>query len=54
MGRYTQAVLPDGRKYPVCIVLGDRDGRIAGAEGSKPGAFILSRNVPVSAVWRWP
>ncbi|WP_245815043.1 hypothetical protein [Cystobacter ferrugineus] len=54
MGRYTQAVLPDGRKYPVCIVLGDRDGRIAVWEGSKPGAFLLSRNVPVSAVWRWP
>jgi serine/threonine-protein kinase len=54
MGRYTQAVLPDGRKYPVCIVLGDVDGRIAMEEGSKPGAFILGRNVPVSVVWRWP
>ncbi|EPX55926.1 hypothetical protein D187_008181 [Cystobacter fuscus DSM 2262] len=54
MGRYTQAILPDGRKYPVCIVLGDVDGRIAMEEGSKPGAFILGRNVPVSVVWRWP
>jgi eukaryotic-like serine/threonine-protein kinase len=54
MGRYTQAILPDGRKYPVCIVLGERDGRIGLAEGSKPGAFILSRNQIVSAVWRWP
>ncbi|WNG13251.1 serine/threonine protein kinase [Cystobacter fuscus] len=54
MGRYTQAVLPDGRKFPVCIVLGDRDGRIPMADDSKPSAFLLSRNVPVSAVWRWP
>jgi eukaryotic-like serine/threonine-protein kinase len=54
MGRYTQAILPDGRKYPVCIVLGERDGRVAVWEGSKPGAFLLGRNGPVSVVWRWP
>lgn len=54
MGRYTQAVLPDGRKYPVCIVLGDVDGRIALREGSKPGALLVGRNVPVSVVRRWP
>jgi len=54
MGRYTLAVLPDGRKYPVCIVLGDRDGRIVMEEGSKPGAYILGRTVPVSVVWYWP
>ncbi|WNG41583.1 serine/threonine protein kinase [Archangium violaceum] len=54
MGRYTQAVLPDGRKYPVCIVLGDRDGRVAKEEGSKPDAAVLARELPVSAVWHWP
>jgi serine/threonine protein kinase len=54
MGRYTQAVLPDGRKYPVCIVLGDRDGRVPMMEGSKPGAALMNRVLPVSAVWRWP
>lgn len=55
MGRYTEAVLPDGRKYPVCIVLGNRDeGRVGGWEGSKPGAFLLSRVQPVSVVERWP
>jgi serine/threonine protein kinase len=54
LGRYTQAVLPDGRKYPVCIVLGDRDGRVPKEEGSKPGTAVLARDLPVSAVWRWP
>ncbi|MFL5356179.1 serine/threonine protein kinase [Archangium sp.] len=54
LGRYTQAVLPDGRKYPVCIVLGDRDGRVPKEEGSKGGAAVLGRELPVSAVWRWP
>ncbi|QRN97778.1 serine/threonine protein kinase [Archangium violaceum] len=54
LGRYTLAVLPDGRKYPVCIVLGDRDGRVPKSEGSKPGAAVLARALPVSPVWRWP
>ncbi|QRN97637.1 protein kinase [Archangium violaceum] len=54
LGRYTQAVLPDGRKYPVCIVLGDTDGRVKKVEGSKPGAAVLARELPVSPVWHWP
>ncbi|WP_257458314.1 serine/threonine protein kinase [Archangium lipolyticum] len=54
LGRYTLAVLPDGRKYPVCIVLGDRDGRVPKWEGSKEGAAVLNRELPVSAVPRWP
>ncbi len=54
LGRYTQAELPDGRKYPVCIVLGDRDGRIAKMEGSPPGAAVLNRTAPMSVVIRWP
>jgi serine/threonine-protein kinase len=54
LGRYTQAVLPDGRKYPVCIVLGNPDGRVPKAEGSKPGAAVLGRELPVSPVGRWP
>jgi len=54
-GRYTLAVLPDGRKYPVCIVLGDpREGRVPTKEGSKPGAAVLNRELPVSPVERWP
>ncbi len=54
MGHYTLAVLPDGRKLPVCIVLGNPDGRVPKREGSKEGAAVLNREVPVSAVWRWP
>jgi serine/threonine-protein kinase len=54
LGRYTLAILPDGRKYPVCIVLGNPDGRVTKAEGSKPGASILARELPVSPVRRWP
>ncbi|WP_257463256.1 serine/threonine protein kinase [Archangium lipolyticum] len=54
LGRYTQTVLPDGRKYPVCIVLGDTDGRVKKEEGSKPGAAVLARELPVSPILRWP
>ncbi|WP_052518223.1 serine/threonine protein kinase [Archangium violaceum] len=53
MGRYTLAVLPDGRKYPVCIALGDRYARVRTHEGSKEGAVVLNRELPVSPVWRW-
>jgi serine/threonine-protein kinase len=55
LGRYTLAILPDGRKYPVCIVLGDpSDGRVPMLKGSKPGAAKLYRIVPVTPVERWP
>ncbi|KFA91736.1 serine/threonine protein kinase [Archangium violaceum] len=54
MGHYTLAVLPDGRTLPVCIVLGNPDGRVPKREGSKEGAAVLNRELPVSAVWRWP
>ncbi|HYO59549.1 hypothetical protein [Archangium sp.] len=55
MGRYTQAVLPDGRKYPVCIVLGSWDGRVPKKEeGSKADAAVIGRELPVSVVERWP
>ncbi len=54
MGRYNRAVLPDGREYPVCIVLGSQDGRVPKWYDAKPGAVELPRELPVSAVWRWP
>jgi serine/threonine-protein kinase len=54
MGRYTQAVLPDGRKYPVCIVLGSFDGRVPKEERSTAGAAVIGRELPVSVVERWP
>jgi serine/threonine-protein kinase len=54
MGRYTLAVLPDGRKFPVCIVLGGEDGRVRKLEGSREGAAVITRRQPVSVVTRWP
>jgi eukaryotic-like serine/threonine-protein kinase len=54
IGRYSLAVLPDGRKFPVCIVLGNPDGRVPKHEGSKPGAAVLNRSLPASVVKRWP
>jgi signal transduction histidine kinase len=42
MARYTEALLPDGSKFPVCIVLGGpSDARRHKEPGSKPGAAIL-------------
>lgn len=52
MVRYSKATLPDGRTYPVCLVLAD--GRIPLDEGSKEGASILPRRYGVLAVRRWP
>ncbi|NNC03063.1 protein kinase [Corallococcus exiguus] len=54
IARYTEARLPDGRIYPVCIVLGGQEGRVRKLPGSKAGATVLPRELPVSAVWRWP
>ena len=54
LGRYTEALLPDGRKLRVCIALGGPEGRWRKLPGSEPGAAELTREVPVSAVWRWP
>jgi serine/threonine-protein kinase len=53
MGRYTLAVLPDGRKYPVCIALGDVDGRVPRQAGSKDGAAVANRQLPASIVFHW-
>jgi serine/threonine-protein kinase len=54
IGRYTQALLPDGKKYPVCIALGGPDGRMPRLPGSKSGTVQLPRDSPVNAVWRFP
>jgi len=54
LGRYTEALLPDGRKLPVCLVLGGPEGLWAKEEGSMPGAARLDRMVPVAAVRSWP
>ncbi len=54
MARYSEAKLPDGRTYPVCIVLGNPDGRVRTQPGSKSGASVLPRELPVTVVERWP
>jgi serine/threonine-protein kinase len=54
IGRYTRALLPDGREYPVCIALGGPHGRMARVPGSKPGTVELPRDFNVNAVWYWP
>jgi serine/threonine-protein kinase len=54
IGRYTRALLPDGRKYPVCIALGGPQGRMDRVPGSKPGTVELPREAPVNAVWAFP
>jgi serine/threonine-protein kinase len=54
IGRYTQALLPDRKKYPVCIALGGPDGRMPRLPGPKSGTVQLPRDAPVNAVWRWP
>ncbi|OJH39565.1 serine/threonine protein kinase [Cystobacter ferrugineus] len=54
LGRYSEALLPDGRKLPVCIVLGGPDGRWRKLPGSSPNAVRLPRELPVLAVRRWP
>jgi len=54
IGRYTQALLPDGRMLPVCLVVGSSKGRWAKLPGSKPGAAVLPRTVFLAVVRRWP
>ncbi|WP_309896556.1 hypothetical protein [Archangium sp.] len=54
IGRYTQTLLPDGRKYPVCIALGGPDGRMPRLPGPQSGTVQLPQDSPVNAVWRFP
>ncbi len=57
LGRYTRAVFPledGGGSYPVCIVLGNDDGRVPKDIGSPPDAAVLGRSMPMTPVWRWP
>ncbi|MFL5349740.1 MAG: hypothetical protein ACJ8AT_33500 [Hyalangium sp.] len=54
LGRYTEALLPDGRRIPICFVLGDQTGLTRKLEGSKPGAARLPREWIALAVTMWP
>ncbi|MDC0712410.1 serine/threonine-protein kinase [Stigmatella sp. ncwal1] len=53
-GRYTEALLPDGRRIPICFVLGDLSGLTIKNPGSKPGQARLPREWSVLAVDYWP
>jgi serine/threonine-protein kinase len=53
-GRYTEALLPDGRRMPVCFALGDLTGLTIKNPGSKPGQARLPREWGVMALRRWP
>jgi serine/threonine-protein kinase len=55
LGRYTEALLPDGRRLPVCMVLGDwRNGLVVKGKGSKPDEARFRRMGSVYAVEIWP
>ncbi len=55
-GRYTRARLPDGRTYPVCIVLGSTPSEpsVRAEPGPTPGTKQVPRVWRVFAVERWP
>jgi serine/threonine-protein kinase len=53
-GRYTEALLPDGRRVPVCFVLGGQTGLTTKHPGSKPGEARLSRECQALHVRSWP
>jgi eukaryotic-like serine/threonine-protein kinase len=54
LGRYTEALLPNGRRVPVCFILGDQTGLTRKRPGSKPGKALLRREMSALAVRRWP
>ena len=54
LGRYTEALLPDGRRVQVCFILGDLTGLTIKNPGSKPGEARLPREWSAMAVRRWP
>jgi len=54
MGRYTEALLPDGRRFPVCIVLADPRTGLLGTSESKSGEATLPREESAFPVLAWP
>jgi eukaryotic-like serine/threonine-protein kinase len=54
IGRYTRAVLPNGKEYPVCIALGGPRGRMNRQPGPKPGTVQFPGIAAINAVRRWP
>ncbi|MCP3144189.1 serine/threonine protein kinase [Pyxidicoccus xibeiensis] len=53
IGRYTEAELPDGTRYPVCLNLGDEDGWDKDPESTEELAAI-TRSVAFTAVKVFP
>ncbi|QAT88249.1 protein kinase [Corallococcus coralloides] len=55
LAHYTEARYANGRRYPVCIAIGE-DGPVDPGEdsGSKPGEVHFSRAFPAYVVERWP
>jgi serine/threonine protein kinase len=55
LGRYTEALFPDGRRIPVCILLGEwYTGLVYKEEGSSPGRARLRKYEIASSTRRWP
>ncbi|HYO68583.1 MAG TPA: protein kinase [Archangium sp.] len=54
IGRYTRAVLPNGKEYPVCIALGGPRGRMNRQPGPKPGTVQFPGIAAINGVRRWP
>jgi serine/threonine-protein kinase len=54
IAQYTQAILPDGRKYPVCFIVGEMTGRMFKSQGSTPDTAVILRVESIIFVDRWP
>jgi serine/threonine-protein kinase len=54
IAQYTQALLPDGRKYPVCFIVGEMSGRLFKSRGSTPDTAVIRREEDILYVERWP
>ncbi|TQF10112.1 protein kinase [Myxococcus llanfairpwllgwyngyllgogerychwyrndrobwllllantysiliogogogochensis] len=53
LARYTEARLPNGRSYPVCISIGEKGAEEA-EPGPQPGTVTFSRSMYGYAVKEWP
>ncbi|QDE69445.1 protein kinase [Myxococcus xanthus] len=53
LARYTEAKLPNGRTYPVCISIGEKGAEEAD-EGPHPGTVSFNRSMYGYAVKNWP